>query len=341
MSDERDALQRIRESGAAGAAAVGSGVFLDEAVETAAVLAGGAPIRSQARLVLRRFVAHRVAVAALIVLLLIAALAILINVVSPYDSNPIPLTPDILGDARHGPTGDHLFGTDRLGRDMFTRVFVGLQKSLQIGLGVAVISVLLGVVIGALAGYYRGWIDTILMRITDLVLVVPALAVLVILAANPEPSFFGLFDFPPATEVPGMIIVISILGWMPMARIVRGEFLSLREKEFVDAARAAGASGPRIIVRHLLPNTVGPVIVFGTLEVGLAILLEATLSFLGLGIQLPQISLGNLVAEAEGTVGTDLSYLILFPGLTLFLVVLCVNFIGDGLRDAIDPRSVR
>jgi peptide/nickel transport system permease protein len=341
MSDERDPLQRIRESGTAGAAAVGSAVLLDENVETAEALASGAPVRSQARLILRRFLAHRVAVAALVVLLLITGIAIFINVISPYESNPIPLTPEILDDARTGPSWDHIFGTDRLGRDMFTRVFIGLQKSLQIGLGVAVVSVVLGVIVGALAGYYRGWIDTILMRFTDLILVVPALAVLVILAANPEPSFFGLFDFPPATEVPGMIIVISVLGWMPMARIVRGEFLSLREKEFVDAARAAGASGPRIIVRQLLPNTVGPIIVFGTLEVGLAILLEATLSFLGLGIQLPQISLGNLVAEAEGTVGTDLAYLIIFPGLLLFLVVICVNFIGDGLRDAIDPRSVR
>jgi peptide/nickel transport system permease protein len=341
MSTERDALQRLRESGAAGAAGVGSGVLLEESAETAAAIAAGAPVRSNLRLVLRRFLRHKVAVAAVVVLLLIAVLAVLIDVISPYESNPIPLTPEILDGAREGPTWDHLFGTDKLGRDMFTRVFVGLQKSLQIGLGVALVSVLLGVVIGSLAGYYRGWIDTLLMRFTDLVLVVPALAVLIILASNPEPSFFGLFDVPPATEVPGMIIVISVLGWMPMARIVRGEFLSLREKEFVEAAHAAGASGPRIIVRHLLPNTIGPIVVFGTLEVGLAILLEATLSFLGLGIQLPDISLGNLVAEAEGTVGTDLAYLIIFPGLMLFLVVLCVNFIGDGLRDAIDPRSTR
>ena len=303
--------------------------------------ASGAPVRSQLRLVVRRFRSHKVAVAALMVLALLTGLAIAVNVISPYEANPIPLTPEILGEAREQPSWDHIFGTVKLGRDMFTRSRVGLQKSLQIGFGVALVSVLIGVVIGSLAGYYRGWIDALLMRFTDLILVLPALAVLIILASNPEPSFFGLFDFPPATTVTGMVIVISVLGWMPMARIVRGEFLSLREKEFVDAARAAGASGPRIIVRHLLPNAVGPIVVFGTLEVGLAILTEATLSFLGLGIQLPKISLGNLIAEAEGTVGTDLAYLVIFPGLILFLIVLCVNFIGDGLRDALDPRAVR
>jgi peptide/nickel transport system permease protein len=138
-----------------------------------------------------------------------------------------------------------------------------------------------------------------------------------------------------------MIVIIALLGWMAMARIVRGEFLSLREKEFVEAARAAGASGPRIIVRHLLPNALGPIIVFATLEVGLAILTEATLSFLGAGIELPDVSLGNMISDAEDTVGTDLAYLIIFPGFILFLIVLCVNFIGDGLRDALDPRAVK
>ena len=333
-----DLPRRLRESGAG---IVGSGVLVDEAVEAGDLMVTGKPIRSQTRLVVRRLLRHRVAVVSLLVMLLLAALSIFVEVISPYEFNPIPLTPAILDGAREQPSWDHLFGTDKLGRDMFTRSLVGLQKSLQIGLGVALVSVVIGVAIGALAGYYRGWIDTILMRFTDLMLVLPALAVLIILASNPEPSFFGLFDFPPATTVAGMIIVISLLGWMPMARIVRGEFLSLREKEFVEAARAAGASGPRIMVRHLLPNAMGPIVVFATLEVGLSILTEATLSFLGLGIQLPAVSLGNLIQEAEGTVGTDLAYLIIFPGLLLFLIVLCVNFIGDGLRDALDPRAVR
>jgi peptide/nickel transport system permease protein len=192
-----------------------------------------------------------------------------------------------------------------------------------------------------MAGFYGGMTDGALMRFTDLVLVVPELAVLLIVAKNPDPSFFGVFHFPPATTVPGMILILAALGWMAIARIVRGEFLSLREKEYVEAARAAGASGPRIILRHLLPNAIGPIVVFATLEVGLAILAEATLSFLGAGIQLPDVSLGNLISDAESTVGTDLAYLIIFPGMTLFLIVLCVNFVGDGLRDALDPKATR
>ena len=340
MSGPDDPLRTLREAGPGAAGGVGTTALLDEAITTGEVLAEQTPARSQWRLVLRRFFRHKIAVVALVVLLLIAFLAAFASTISPYEVNP-PLTSDVLSQAREGPSWDHLFGTDKLGRDQFMRVLVALQKSLLIGLGAAALSALIGIVIGSLAGFYRGWIDTLLMRFTDLVLVLPALAVLLILANNPEPSFFGLFDLPPATEVGGMIIVISVLGWMPMARIVRGEFLSLREKEFVEAARASGASGPRIIVRHLLPNSMGPIVVFATLEVGIAILLEATLSFLGAGIQLPDISLGTLIDSAEDSVGTDLSYLIVYPGLTLFLVVLCVNFIGDGLRDALDPRVTR
>lgn len=338
--DGRTRQEQIRESGAAGAATTASSALIDLTVDTGEELAASAGLLSRRRLVVRRFLHHRLAVVALVVLLLIALLAIFASTVSPYDFNP-PLTNEVLSQARQGPSWDHLFGTDKLGRDQFTRVLYATQKSLQVGIGVALLSALFGVVVGALAGYYGKWIDQLLMRFTDLWFVVPDLAILLILAKNPDPSFFGLFDLPPATEVSGMIVVIALLGWMPMARIVRGEFLSLREREYVDAARAAGASGRRIIVRHLLPNSIGPIVVFATLEVGLAILTEATLSFLGAGIQLPDVSLGNLISDAESTVGTDLSYLIIFPGLVLFLIALCVNFVGDGLRDALDPRAVR
>jgi peptide/nickel transport system permease protein len=336
----RDPLHTLREAGPGAAGGVGTTALFDEAITTGEIVAEHGQARSQWRLIARRFLRHKVAVLALALLLALAFMAAFASTISPYEANP-PLTGEVLSQSRKGPSWDHLFGTDKLGRDQFTRVLVALQKSLLIGLGAATLSALIGVVIGSLAGFYRGWIDTLLMRFTDLVLVLPGLAVLLILANNPEPSFFGLFDLPPATEVGGMIIVISILGWMPMARIVRGELLSLREKEFVEAARASGASGPRIILRHLLPNAVGPIVVFATLEVGIAILLEATLSFLGAGIQLPDISLGTLIESAEDSVGTDLSYLIVYPGLMLFFVVLCVNFIGDGLRDALDPRVTR
>jgi len=199
--------------------------------------------------------------------------------------------------------------------------------------------VVAGVIIGSLAGWRGGWIDSLLMRFTDLFLVIPALVVLLVVANNPDPSFFGLFDLPPATEIPGMVLLLAALGWMPMARLVRGEFLSLRERDYVEAARAAGASDRRIVFTHLLPNTVAPIVVFATLAVGIAILNEAVLSFLGAGLQYPAVSLGQMISDAESTVGTDLAYMIVYPGLVLFILVLAVNLVGDGLRDAIDPHS--
>jgi peptide/nickel transport system permease protein len=332
--------ERVRESAGGGLATSGSSGLFDQSVESDEFLATGEPVRSQWRLIVRRFLRHRLAVISLVILLLLGALAVFASTVSPYEFNPTLDAPTLKG-ARQPPSWEHLAGTDKLGRDQFTRVLFALQKSLVVGLGVAFLSVLIGVIVGSLAGYYGGWVDQIMMRFTDLVLVLPALAVLLILASNPDPTFFGLVDLPPATTVNGMIIIIAILGWMPMARIVRGEYLSLREKEYVEAAVAAGAPARRIILRHLLPNTLGAIVVFGTLAVGLAIITEATLSFLGAGIQLPDVSLGNLISDAESTVGTDLAYLIIFPGLMLFLVVLCVNFVGDGLRDALDPRAVK
>jgi peptide/nickel transport system permease protein len=346
MSDDRPDQRKIREAGTGTASPAGTSALLDTAVVTAEESFADVdrtdlpPVGSNWRLVVGRFLRHKVAAVSLVVLLLVSLAAAFASVVSPYDFNP-PLTPEVLQEAREPPSWDHPFGTDKLGRDQLTRVLHSLQKSLQIGLGVALLSVVIGVIVGSLAGFYGGLTDGALMRFTDLFLVIPELAVLLIVAKNPDPSFFGLFHFPPATEVSGMILILAALGWMAVARIVRGEILSLREKEYVEAARAAGASGRRIIVRHLLPNTIGPIVVFATLEVGLAILAEATLSFLGAGIQLPEVSLGNLISDAEGTVGTDLAYLIIFPGLTLFLIVLCVNFVGDGLRDALDPKAAR
>ena len=345
MSLPPDEQRRVREGGAGTASPAGTSALLDTAIATADasfadIEAGAPPVRSSWRLVARRFFRHKIATIALVVLVLVGLAATFASVVSPYEFNPT-ITPEVLEEARQPPSWEHPFGTDKLGRDQLTRVLHALQKSLQIGLGVALLSVVIGVIVGSIAGFYGGITDGALMRYTDLFLVIPELAVLLIVAKNPEPSFFGVFDLPPATEVSGMILILAALGWMAIARIVRGEFLSLREKEYVEAARAAGASGPRIILRHLLPNTVGPIVVFATLEVGLAILAEATLSFLGAGIQLPEVSLGNMISDAESTVGTDLAYLILFPGLTLFLVVLCVNFVGDGLRDALDPKATR
>ncbi len=286
------------------------------------------PVRSQWSLFYRRFLRHRVAVASLAFLLLLGATAVFAEQVAPYPLNP-PLTGETLANARQGPSSEHWFGTDELGRDQVTRVLFAARISLSIGLGVALLATVLGSAIGAVAGYFGGWTDNILMRVTDLWLVVPSLAALAIVAKE-----FG-------ATVPAMIVILSLFEWMPIARILRGEFLSLREKEFVEAARASGASNRRVIVRHMLPNAMSSILVSLTIAVGLAILAESTLSFLGLGIQPPTVSWGNMLNQSRGTVGTPLAYLIYFPGLALFLTVLAVNFLGDGLRDALDPKTLR
>jgi peptide/nickel transport system permease protein len=328
----------VRRAGAGELTATGTAALVDQDVRTADALArhpGDAPPPASFA---RRFRRRPLAVVGAVVLLLIVVAAVLAPVVSPEDPTP-DLTDAVLADARQGPSWDHPFGTDKLGRDQLSRVLHGLRVSLAVGLGVAALSVVVGVGVGAWAGWRGGWVDGLLMRFTDLFLVIPALVVLLVVANNPEPSFFGLFDLPPATEVPGMIVLLAALGWMPMARIVRGEFLTLREHDYVEAARAAGASSWRIVATHLLPNCVGPIVVFATLAVGIAVLNEAVLSFLGAGVQYPDVSLGQMIADAEDTVGTDLAYLIVYPGLVLFVLVLAVNLVGDGLRDAIDPHA--
>jgi peptide/nickel transport system permease protein len=189
------------------------------------------------------------------------------------------------------------------------------------------VSTVFGTMVGAIAGYFGKWTDQLLMRFTDLVLVVPPLAILLMAGKH-----FG-------GSQTVIITILSVVYWMPIARVVRGVFLSLKEKEYVEAARAAGASDLRIIVRHMLPNTVGPIAVNTTLVVGLAILTESTLSFLGFGIQPPTVSWGNMLGQSVQAVGTPLAYLIYFPGIAILITVLAVNFLGDGLRDAFDPQS--
>jgi peptide/nickel transport system permease protein len=314
-------------SDVAGTPAGAAGLY-EGAAEPAVLVERAGPPSSQWRLIRRRFMRHKLAVASLVVLIVLGALALFAPLVAPYSVNPT-LDASVLTAARHPPSAAHWFGTDKLGRDQLTRVLYAMRVSLLVGFGVAFISTTVGVVFGALAGFFRGWLDQILMRVTDLFLILPAVAVLLMLGTK-----YG-------NSVLGIIFVLCVLAWMPMARVLRGEFLRLREQEFVEAARASGASGPRIMLRHMLPNTVGPIVVFFTLTVGVAILTEAVLSFLGAGIQLPAVSLGNMINDARDTVGTPLAYLIYFPGLVLFLIVLCVNFVGDGLRDALDPRAIR
>jgi len=209
---------------------------------------------------------------------------------------------------------------------MFTRVLYGGQISLRIGIGVAVVSTLLGTVAGAVAGLYGKWADQILMRATDLFLILPAIAILAVSLKR-----FG-------QDPNKIVLVLAGLFWMQIARVVRGVTLSLREKEFVEGARAAGAGGPRIILRHILPNCLGPIMVNLTLQIAVAIITESTLSFLGYGVAKPDYSWGSLLYDARAKYSHDI-HLVLFPGFAILLTVLAVNALGDGLRDALDPHA--
>jgi peptide/nickel transport system permease protein len=304
------------------------------AIETGAVGAGDAlahesgveiKARSQWAYARMRFFRHKVAVAGLLVLIMIALVAIFAKQVAPYGYDEQNY--DIIN---QGPSLDHPFGTDQLGRDYLSRVIYGLRTSLWVAFFVAVLSTLIGTLVGAIAGYYGGIVDNLLMRFTDLVLVLPALAVL-LAAAN----FFNEEGSPLRAG-----ILLAALLWVGLARILRGLFLSLREKEYVEAGKAAGATDVRLITRHILPNCIGPIVVYMTLIVAGAILIEAALSFLGFGIKPPHPAIGSLIAEGQQQ-GLETWWLVTFPGLAIALVALCINFMGDGLRDALDPTQRR
>jgi peptide/nickel transport system permease protein len=280
--------------------------------------------RTQWQLFRRRFWRHRMAVISSVVLVLIVVACFSASWLAPYEKNEQDL---LIG--AESPSGQHWFGTDELGRDQLTEIMFAGQISLKIGLAVALVATVVGATLGAVAGYTGRWVDQLLMRLTDLFLVVPAIAILAIAIRK-----LGNNDVT-------IILVLAGLGWMYIARIVRGQVLALKEKEFVEAARASGATGRRVIVRHILPNAIGPILVNATLAVAAAVVVESTLSFLGFGVQPPDTSWGRMLSDARGYVGTDSAHLIYFPGLALLLVVLCVNFIGDGLRDALDPQSTR
>ena len=238
-----------------------------------------------------------------------------------------------------GPSGENLFGVDDLGRDVFSRVLHGARVSLLVALLATAIAVLIGTVVGMLAGYYRGWVDTLLSRLVDVLLAFPILMLGLGVAAAcslGNGCFGGLIE--PGLGV--VVFVIAFVNWTIIARIVRGQVLSLRESEFVEAARAVGASDLRIMVREILPNLAAPVIVYTTLLIPQNILLEAALSFLGVGVQPPDPSWGKMIADASEVFDTAWWYMV-FPGAALVLTVLSFNILGDGLRDALSPRSAR
>jgi len=291
---------------------------------------GKRPPEGMASMVWRRFRRHPGAMAGSIVLIILV-LSVFLASFSPYDPEKSNM-PDL----KLPPLPRHPFGTDLLGRDMLTRVLYGGRISLTVGLLVVTITLAIGVPVGAVSGYFGGRVDNVLMRITDAALSLPALMVLILLSAILREIELPIFE---RNNVVTIAVVIGSLSWMTVARLVRASFLTIREMDFISAARCVGVSNSRIMVRHILPNAVGPIIVESTLELGYAIMEEAGLSFLGFGIQPPTPSWGNLLNYAQAHL-TRHPWLAIFPGLMIFLAIISINYIGDGLRDAFDPFKV-
>ncbi len=295
-----------------------------------------APPLSLGQLAWRRFRRHKPAIFGMVVLALLALYAFgggffVSEEYANYTDTNLRLDP---------PTAGHPFGTDTIGRDVLARTIYGGQISLLIGLTAVLVETAVGILVGALAGYYGGIIDSLLMRLTEGMLNIPEIFLLIVMAKYfggriPEIDAFGR-TFSGSVVV--IVIIIGLTSWMYLARIVRAEFLSLKENDFVLAARATGTKNFEIIFRHILPNSIAPIIVSATLGVANAILAEAYISFLGLGVQPPTATWGNMLDGANNYLGTA-PWLWFFPGLLILMTVLSINFLGDGLRDALDPRS--
>ncbi|HKJ26117.1 MAG TPA: oligopeptide ABC transporter permease [Anaerolineales bacterium] len=271
-----------------------------------------------------RFVQYRPAVFGLAVILVL----IFIAVFAPQVARVDPFYQDYSA-LKMPPSAEHWLGTDALGRDVWARLVYATRVSISVGLVAVAIYTIIGTLLGAIAGYYGGWIDTLIMRLTDIVMTFPVLIIVITVVALIGPSLFNI------------MAVMGLLSWPSICRLVRGQILSLREEEFVIAARALGGSDFFIIFNHLLPNVIGPIVVAATFGIASAILTEASLSFLGLGVPPPQPSWGQMLTDAQKlTILSEMPWLWVPPGLMVSLTVLCVNFVGDGLRDALDPRTV-
>ena len=278
--------------------------------------------RTQREIVWRRFRRHRLAMVGALILFLLYAAALLTPFIAPYEYDE----PDYTA-INQGPSLDHPMGTDRLGRDELTRVLYGGRVSLVVGLGVGTLVTVVGGVAGLLSGYFGRFVDSGVTGLSDIVLALPAIPILLVAGK--------IFSFSAAT----VTLAIAFLLWPRMARIVRGQVMSVRNQEYIQAARAIGVSDWKIIARHVLPNVIGVMVVEATLIVALSILVETAISYLGLGIQPPTPSWGNMLSDSRTTM-TAQWWLTWFPGLMIITTALCVNFLGDGLRDALDPKAV-
>ena len=286
-------------------------------------LAGAASIRAAraGNQIWRRFRRHRLAMVGATILFVLTVGAVFAPLIAAHGPYSVDLSA-----YRLGPSLDHPLGTDSAGRDVFSRLLHAGRVSLSVGLVAVSIYTVIGVILGAIAGFYGGWLDSTIMRLADVFLSFPTLIIIITLASVLGPSIYNV------------MLAIGLLGWPPIARLLRAELLSLREREFIYGARTIGCSNPRLIFRHLLPNAMAPVIVAATFGIAYAILIEAGLSFLGLGVQPPTPSWGNMLTDAQSlTVLESMPWLWLPPGLLIALAVLSINFIGDGLRDALDP----
>ena len=290
-------------------------------INTSTLAQAEGPSLSLNRLIWRRFVRHRLALIGVAFITLITLAAVFAPLLTRYD----PEEQDLFSIAQP-PDAAHVLGTDELGRDLLTRLFYGGRISLAVGVVSAAISTAIGVLVGAIAGYYGGWFDYALMRLVDLLLAFPSIFLLLILFASIRASLWTV------------ILFLGAFGWFYLARVVRGEFLALREKEFVEASKALGTNSLRLILRHLLPNVTGSIIVATTLAIAFNMLSEGTLSFLGYGVPASTPTWGNMLNAAQ-SMYTQAPLLTVAPGVMLTLAVLAVNFIGDGLRDALDPRA--
>jgi peptide/nickel transport system permease protein len=290
---------------------------------------------SPSRLAWRRFRRHRLAMLSAIVLILLTVVVYFPSLLTDWG----PLERDLETPQYAGPSAEHWLGTDDIRRDMLSSILNGGQISLAVGAMVAVLSGAVGAVLGAVAGYFGKWVDNALMRVTDLFLAVPFLVAIIILTRLPARQAWAQTLFGEDGTTRSIVTALTLVFWMPIARIVRGVVLSLKEKEFVEAARAMGGSDARILLRHLLPNCIGPLVVAVTLAVAAAILAESALSFLGLGVESATTpTWGNLLSDTKGQL-RDHGHVVWFPGLAIVITVLCVNYLGDGLRDALDPRQ--